>query len=100
MLWDRKWALRVGSFQMQFGEKLFPPELKYGLMGDPATFLRINEACSCLVKKHQRNSKWKNRGEIIPALSTEVSPRQQVFCCCFLQIPLYLLELEVLVIET
>jgi len=47
-------------------------------MGDPATFLRINEACACLVRKHQTNSKWKSKGEIAPAFSTEASSRQQV----------------------
>lgn len=89
----------MGSFQMQSAEKPFPPELKFGVMGDPATFLRINEACSCLVRKHQRNCKWKSRGEIAPAFSTEASPRQQVRVLLLLSAALYCLELEVLVIE-
>lgn len=85
---------------MQSAEKPFPPELEFGLMGDPAIFLRINEACSCLVRKCQRNSKWKSRGEIALAFSTEVSPRQQVrVLLLLLQFALYCLELEVLVIE-
>lgn len=91
MLWDRKWDLRVGSFQMQFSEKYFPPELKFGLMGDPATFLRINGACSCLARKHQRNSKWKSRGEIVPAFSTEASRRQPVRVLLLLSAALFVL---------
>lgn len=91
MLWDRKWDLRVGSFQKQSAEKPFPPELKFGLMGDPATFLRINEACSCLVRKHQRNSEWKSRGEIAPAFSTEARPRQQARVLPLLSVPFFVL---------
>lgn len=81
-----------GLFSATVCRKAFPTRTSVWTSGWPATFLRINEASSCLVRQRQRISKWKNRGEIAPTLRTEASCKQQarallLFSAVFVVLP-------------
>jgi len=82
-----------GLFSDAVCRKAFFHQNSVGAYGRPEIFPRINEVWPFLLRKHQKISKWKGRGEIAPSFNTETSCWHQARALVLLSASLYFLVL-------